>query len=164
MHGLNIRSLQPVPREDSSETRGHIGHPLREDPETQHVVSTQGVLRRSWLILREARQSVLEGMTPDGRRTPLQVKRVQHSSPEVRHPPLPTTTETVRRGTMALTAPRTLVRTQERIALRPRRTGRRHPLVATLMALPLAALLLLVFDGWETVATQASSVGVMLGR
>ncbi|MDH6630230.1 hypothetical protein M2271_008084 [Streptomyces sp. LBL] len=65
---------------------------------------------------------------------------------------------------MALTAPRTLVRTQERRALRPRRTGRRHPLVATLMALPLAALLLLVFDGWETVATQASSVGVMLGR
>jgi hypothetical protein len=58
---------------------------------------------------------------------------------------------------MAQTAPRTLIRTQ-------RRTGRRHPLVATLMALPLAALLLLVFDGWETVATQASSVGVMLGR
>ncbi|WP_217239670.1 hypothetical protein [Streptomyces sp. AC555_RSS877] len=65
---------------------------------------------------------------------------------------------------MAYTAPRTLVRTQERIALRHRRTGRRHPLVATLMALPLAALLLLVFDGWETVAIQASSVGVMLGR
>ncbi|MFF9124838.1 hypothetical protein ACF09J_16270 [Streptomyces sp. NPDC014889] len=64
---------------------------------------------------------------------------------------------------MALTAPRTLLRTQERLA-RHRRTGRRHPLVATLMALPLAALLLLVFDGWNTVATQASSVGVMLGR
>jgi hypothetical protein len=64
---------------------------------------------------------------------------------------------------MALTAPRTLFRTQERTALR-RRTGRRHPLVATLMALPLAALLFFVFDGWETVATQASSVGVMLGR
>ncbi|MEV0172318.1 hypothetical protein AB0I00_14535 [Streptomyces sp. NPDC050803] len=59
---------------------------------------------------------------------------------------------------MAQTAPRTLIRTQQR------RQGRRHPLVATLMALPLAALLLLVFDGWETVATQASSVGVMLGR
>ncbi|MFF4589564.1 hypothetical protein [Streptomyces sp. NPDC001388] len=59
---------------------------------------------------------------------------------------------------MAHTAPRTQFRT------RNRRTGRRHPLVATLMALPLAALLLLVFDGWETVATQASSVGVMLGR
>ncbi|KUM71169.1 hypothetical protein J7F01_25990 [Streptomyces sp. ISL-22] len=65
---------------------------------------------------------------------------------------------------MAQTAPRTLLRMQERTALRPRRQGRRHPLVATLMALPLAALLLLVFDGWETVATQASSVGVMLGR
>ncbi|MEU6068310.1 MULTISPECIES: hypothetical protein [Streptomyces] len=63
---------------------------------------------------------------------------------------------------MALTAPRTLIRTHGRPA--PRRTGRRHPLVATIMALPLAALLLLVFDGWETVATQASSVGVMLGR
>ncbi|MGX1546025.1 hypothetical protein [Streptomyces adustus] len=64
---------------------------------------------------------------------------------------------------MAHTAPRTAIRTRGR-ATRPRRTGRRHPLVATLMALPLAALLLLVFDGWETVATQASSVGVMLGR
>ncbi|MDT0437194.1 MULTISPECIES: hypothetical protein [Streptomyces] len=68
---------------------------------------------------------------------------------------------------MALTAPRTPVRSKERTAraaFRPSRQGRRHPLVATLMALPLAALLLLVFDGWETVATQASSVGVMLGR
>ncbi|MEW2450205.1 hypothetical protein AB0896_22020 [Streptomyces parvulus] len=53
----------------------------------------------------------------------------------------------------------TLVRTRE-----TRRRGRRHPVVATLMALPLAVLLLLVFDGWETVATQASSVGVVLGR
>ncbi|MFD4573150.1 hypothetical protein ACFWNK_31035 [Streptomyces sp. NPDC058417] len=60
---------------------------------------------------------------------------------------------------MAYTAPRTAFRTA-----RPRRTGRRHPLVATVMALPLAVLLLVVFDGWETVATQASSVGVMLGR
>ncbi|MEU6808764.1 hypothetical protein ABZ920_07100 [Streptomyces sp. NPDC046831] len=68
---------------------------------------------------------------------------------------------------MAHTAPRTLVRTGGRAAHtapRPGRQGRRHPVVATLMALPLAALLLLVFDGWETVATQASSVGVMLGR
>ncbi|WP_329215621.1 hypothetical protein OG352_07640 [Streptomyces sp. NBC_01485] len=64
---------------------------------------------------------------------------------------------------MALTAPRTMIRTQGRTK-RTRRTGRRHPLVATLMALPLAVLLLVVFDGWETVATQASSVGVMLGR
>ncbi|MEU6508027.1 hypothetical protein [Streptomyces sp. NPDC046942] len=58
---------------------------------------------------------------------------------------------------MAHTAPR-------RTMFAPRRTGRRHPLVATLMALPLAALLLIVFHGWDTVATQASSVGVMLGR
>ncbi|MFH0516982.1 hypothetical protein ACHBTE_07385 [Streptomyces sp. M41] len=65
---------------------------------------------------------------------------------------------------MAQTASRTLIRTPARTTQRPRRQGRRHPLVATLMALPLAALLLLVFDGWETVATQASSVGVMLGR
>ncbi|GAB7107141.1 hypothetical protein [Streptomyces phaeofaciens] len=65
---------------------------------------------------------------------------------------------------MAHTAPRTVVRTQESRALRPRRTGRRHPLVATIMALPLAVLLLVVFDGWETVAIQASSVGEMLGR
>ncbi|MFE9173761.1 hypothetical protein [Streptomyces kebangsaanensis] len=64
---------------------------------------------------------------------------------------------------MALTAARTLLRTRGRAA-RPRRTGRRHPLVATLMALPLAALLLLVFDGWDTVAAQASSVGAVLGR
>ena len=64
---------------------------------------------------------------------------------------------------MALTAPRALIRTQERNTLR-RRTGRRHPLVATRMALPLAAQLVFGFDGWETVATQASSVGVMLGR
>ncbi|MFB7505719.1 hypothetical protein [Streptomyces broussonetiae] len=58
---------------------------------------------------------------------------------------------------MAHTAPR-------RTTFAARRTGRRHPLVATLMALPLAALLLIVFDGWNTVATQASSVGAMLGR
>lgn len=58
---------------------------------------------------------------------------------------------------MVHTAPR-------RDALARRPAGRRHPVVATLMALPLAALLLLVFDGWETVATQASSVGAMLGR
>ncbi|MEU2895521.1 hypothetical protein ABZ690_05325 [Streptomyces sp. NPDC006967] len=59
---------------------------------------------------------------------------------------------------MAHTAPRTVVRA------RARGEGRRHPVVATLMALPLAVLLLLVFDGWETVAIQASSVGEMLGR
>ena len=66
---------------------------------------------------------------------------------------------------MAHTAPRTAIRTRERrMFTADRRPGRRHPAVATLMALPLAVLLLLVFDGWETVATQASSVGVVLGR
>ncbi|WP_338776622.1 hypothetical protein [Streptomyces sp. DG1A-41] len=68
---------------------------------------------------------------------------------------------------MAHTAPRTLIREEGRkvyAAAFRRRKGRRHPAVATLMALPLAVLLLLVFDGWETVATQASSVGEMLGR
>ncbi|MFF9279367.1 hypothetical protein [Streptomyces griseosporeus] len=33
---------QPVPREDGSEKPGGSGRPLREDPETQAVVSTQG--------------------------------------------------------------------------------------------------------------------------
>lgn len=68
---------------------------------------------------------------------------------------------------MAYTAPRAAFREGRKAfaaASRSRRQGRRHPLVATLMALPLAALLLIVFDGWETVAAQASSVGVMLGR
>ncbi|CAM5302757.1 MULTISPECIES: hypothetical protein [Streptomyces] len=46
----------------------------------------------------------------------------------------------------------------------PRRRDRRHPLVATAMVLPLAALLVVVFGGWEAVVAQASSVGVMLGR
>jgi type VI protein secretion system component VasF len=64
---------------------------------------------------------------------------------------------------MAHTAPRAVFRTQARIARR-RRTGRRHPLVATAMVLPLAALLVYAFGGWEAVVTQASSVGVMLGR
>ncbi|MFF0435829.1 hypothetical protein ACFYU9_26930 [Streptomyces sp. NPDC004327] len=55
---------------------------------------------------------------------------------------------------MAFPAPRT----------NPRPTGHRHPLVATAMVLPLAALLVVVFGGWDAVVTQASSVGVMLGR
>ncbi|WP_369245281.1 hypothetical protein [Streptomyces sp. R41] len=69
---------------------------------------------------------------------------------------------------MAHTAPRTAIRTQGRraytAAFGTRRQGRRHPLVATAMVLPLAALLVVVFGGWEAVVTQASSVGVMLGR
>ncbi|MFD9485526.1 hypothetical protein [Streptomyces sp. NPDC059991] len=69
---------------------------------------------------------------------------------------------------MADTATRTVLRTQGRrayaAAFGVRRSGPRHPLVATAMALPLAALLTVVFGGWDAVATQASSVGVMLGR
>ncbi|MFB8028009.1 hypothetical protein ACFQ6U_25595 [Streptomyces sp. NPDC056465] len=68
---------------------------------------------------------------------------------------------------MADTATRTMIRTRERKAyasfgVRP--SGTRHPLVATAMVLPLAALLVVVFGGWDAVVTQASSVGVMLGR
>ncbi|MCB5168980.1 hypothetical protein LG634_29735 [Streptomyces bambusae] len=59
---------------------------------------------------------------------------------------------------MAFTAGRTLVRT------RGGKTAPRHPLVAAAMVLPLATLLVVVFGGWEAVVTQASSVGVMLGR
>ncbi|WP_228975457.1 hypothetical protein [Streptomyces sp. DH12] len=69
---------------------------------------------------------------------------------------------------MADTAPRTVVRALGRKASYAssggRPSGRRHPLVATAMVLPLAALLVVVFGGWEAVVTQASSVGVMLGR
>ncbi|MEW2166319.1 hypothetical protein AB0912_25480 [Streptomyces sp. NPDC007084] len=69
---------------------------------------------------------------------------------------------------MAQTAPRTALRTQGRraysAAFGTRRQGQRHPLVATAMVLPLAALLVVVFGGWDAVVTQASSVGVMLRR
>ncbi|MGW3496704.1 hypothetical protein [Streptomyces sp. NPDC001020] len=65
---------------------------------------------------------------------------------------------------MAQTAPRTLIRTQGRKAYGTRRSGQRHPLVAAAMVLPLAALLVYVFGGWDAVVTQASSVGAMLGR
>ncbi|MCX4510199.1 MULTISPECIES: hypothetical protein [Streptomyces] len=68
---------------------------------------------------------------------------------------------------MADTASRTMIRTQGRKAFATfggRSSGRRHPLVATAMVLPLATLLVVAFGGWEAVVTQASSVGVMLGR
>ncbi|MFG2626022.1 hypothetical protein [Streptomyces sp. NPDC048473] len=69
---------------------------------------------------------------------------------------------------MADTATRTMIRTRGRrvhasFGSRPS-SGTRHPLVATAMVLPLAALLVVVFGGWDAVVTQASSVGVMLGR
>ncbi|MFD9910711.1 hypothetical protein [Streptomyces sp. NPDC059063] len=67
---------------------------------------------------------------------------------------------------MADITPRVMIRTQGRklstLGVRP--SGQRHPLVATLMVLPLAALLTVAFGGWDAVVTQASSVGVMLGR
>ncbi|KIF73575.1 membrane protein [Streptomyces sp. 150FB] len=68
---------------------------------------------------------------------------------------------------MADTATRTMIRTRGRKAFAAfggARSGTRHPLVATAMVLPLAALLVVVFGGWDAVVTQASSVGVMLGR
>lgn len=68
---------------------------------------------------------------------------------------------------MADTATRTMLRTRGRKAFAAfggSRSGTRHPLVATAMVLPLAALLVVVFGGWDAVVTQASSVGVMLGR
>ncbi|GAB2946792.1 membrane protein [Streptomyces pseudoechinosporeus] len=69
---------------------------------------------------------------------------------------------------MADTASRTMIRTRghraHSAAFGTRRAGQRHPLVATAMVLPLATLLVVVFGGWEAVVTQASSVGVMLGR
>ncbi|MFC7307741.1 hypothetical protein ACFQVC_26395 [Streptomyces monticola] len=67
---------------------------------------------------------------------------------------------------MADTATRTVIRTQGRKAYAAfsGQSGTRHPLVATAMVLPLAALLVVVFGGWDAVVAQASSVGVMLGR
>ncbi|MCP3817101.1 hypothetical protein NLX86_02790 [Streptomyces sp. A3M-1-3] len=68
---------------------------------------------------------------------------------------------------MADTASRSMIRTQGRkayAAFGGRPSGTRHPLVAAAMVLPLATLLVVVFGGWEAVVTQASSVGVMLGR
>ncbi|MFF8832958.1 hypothetical protein [Streptomyces sp. NPDC015131] len=68
---------------------------------------------------------------------------------------------------MADTATRTMIRTRGQKAYASfgtRPAGRRHPLVATAMVLPLAALLVVAFGGWDAVVTQASSVGVMLGR
>ncbi|MFI5982881.1 hypothetical protein ACIQWR_18170 [Streptomyces sp. NPDC098789] len=43
-------------------------------------------------------------------------------------------------------------------------SGTRHPLVAAAMVLPLAAVLVFLFGGWDQVVAQASSVGAMLGR
>ncbi|MER0246288.1 hypothetical protein ACMA1D_30830 [Streptomyces sp. 796.1] len=69
---------------------------------------------------------------------------------------------------MAITAGRTDFEAQRQrvsTALGTGRPGtRRHPLVAAAMVLPVAALLAVVFGGWEAVVTQASSVAGILGR
>jgi hypothetical protein len=69
---------------------------------------------------------------------------------------------------MAHTAGRTASRAYGRMvafaALGARPGGRRHPLVAVAMVLPMAVLLAVVFGGVEAVVTQASSVAGMLGR
>lgn len=49
---------QPVPREDSSEKAGHTGLPSGKTPRPRTRSPPRGVVRRSSLILREARQSV----------------------------------------------------------------------------------------------------------
>ncbi|MER7752358.1 hypothetical protein [Kitasatospora sp. NPDC097643] len=40
----------------------------------------------------------------------------------------------------------------------------RHPAVALAMALPCAALLVVLFGGWEQMASQAQAVADLLGR
>ncbi|MCI0386338.1 hypothetical protein [Streptomyces sp. CNQ085] len=68
---------------------------------------------------------------------------------------------------MAHTAERPAARTRGRpaefAALGTRPGGRRHPMVAAVMVLPLAVLLAVVFGGAEAVITQASSVAGLLG-
>ncbi|MCF6526491.1 hypothetical protein [Streptomyces sp. JJ36] len=69
---------------------------------------------------------------------------------------------------MAHTAGRTVSRARVRAAaitaLGTGPGGRRHPLVAAAMVLPMALVLAVVFGGVEAVVTQASSVAGMLGR
>ncbi|AUG76013.1 hypothetical protein CFP65_1098 [Kitasatospora sp. MMS16-BH015] len=42
--------------------------------------------------------------------------------------------------------------------------GPRHPAVALAMALPCAAVLLVLFGGWHQLAAQATAVANLLGR
>ncbi|MDT0379136.1 hypothetical protein RM572_10205 [Streptomyces sp. DSM 42041] len=70
---------------------------------------------------------------------------------------------------MAHTAGRTASRVQGRLAAATsafgaRPGGRRHPVAAAVMVLPMALLLAVVFGGVEAVVTQASSVAGILGR
>ncbi|WP_371482907.1 hypothetical protein [Kitasatospora sp. NBC_00315] len=47
----------------------------------------------------------------------------------------------------------------------PRRAGQtRHPAVALAMALPCAVLLVMLFGGWQQVATQARAVADLIGH
>ncbi|MEU1818276.1 hypothetical protein ABZ543_24255 [Streptomyces roseifaciens] len=72
---------------------------------------------------------------------------------------------------MADTAGRTVIRSRGHRAadlvtglFAPRPSGTRHPAVAVVMVVPLAAFLAVLFGGWDAVVTQASSVAGMLGR
>jgi hypothetical protein len=68
---------------------------------------------------------------------------------------------------MAYTAERTARRARGRLAaiadFGTRPGGRRHPLVAAAMVIPLAIVLSIVFGAVQAVAAQASSVAGMLG-
>lgn len=69
---------------------------------------------------------------------------------------------------MAHTAERAARRARGRLAaiadIGSRGSGRRHPLVAAAMVLPLAIVLAIAFGAVQAVVTQASSVAGMLGR
>ncbi|OEU88774.1 hypothetical protein DB35_21240 [Streptomyces abyssalis] len=69
---------------------------------------------------------------------------------------------------MAHTAERAVRRARGRLvaiaAIGTRASGRRHPLVAAAMVLPLAIVLAIAFGAVQAVITQASSVAGMLGH
>lgn len=49
-------------------------------------------------------------------------------------------------------------------AFRPEPGQTRHPAVALAMALPCAVLLVILFGGWEQMATQAKAVADLIGH
>ncbi|GAA2248062.1 MULTISPECIES: hypothetical protein [Kitasatospora] len=53
---------------------------------------------------------------------------------------------------------------QSRFGRSPEPGSTRHPAVAIAMALPCAILLLLLFGGWEQLATQTKAVADLIGR
>ncbi|SCK43452.1 hypothetical protein [Streptomyces sp. WMMB 322] len=69
---------------------------------------------------------------------------------------------------MAHTAERAAGRARERLTavagIGTRGSGRRHPLVAAAMVLPLAIVLAIAFGAAQAVVAQASSVAGMLGH